>query len=99
MEDKKTDKENAKEKLKALRQQRSAYIENARELIKTNNKLFKKIKAQIKDQAMTIPQIALEIQEPASKVLIYVSGLKKFGLAFEKEKDGDYYKYQLSSTD
>ncbi|OQY51469.1 MAG: hypothetical protein B6230_04780 [Desulfobacteraceae bacterium 4572_89] len=92
-------KNNDKEKLKALRQERAAYIENAREKIKTNNKLFKKIKAQIKDQAMTIPQIALEIKEPASKVLVYVSGLKKFGMAVEKEKDGDYYKYQLSSTD
>jgi hypothetical protein len=92
-------KENHKEKLKSLRQKRAAYVEHAREQIKTNNKLFKKIKSQIKDQAMTIPQVALAIQEPASKVLVYVSGLKKFGLAVEKEKDGDYFKYQLSSTD
>ncbi len=95
MEDKKTH----KEKLKVLRQQRSAYIEGAREQIKTSNKLFKKIKSQIKDQAMTIPQIAHAIEEPASKVLVYVAGLKKFGMAVEKEKDGDYFKYQLSSTD
>jgi len=93
------DKKNFKEKLKSLRQQRSAYIEHAREQIKINNKLFKKIKSQIKDQAMTIPQIAQAIEEPASKVLVYVAGLKKFGLAVEKEKDGDYFKYQLSSTD
>jgi len=93
------DKKSHKEKLKSLRQQRASYVDNARELMKTNNKLFKKIKSQIKDQAMTIPQIAQAIQEPASKVLVYVSGLKKFGLAVEKEKDGDYFKYQLSSTD
>jgi len=95
MEDKKTN----KEKLKSLRQQRASHVDNAREQIKINNKLFKKIKSQIKDQAMTIPQIAQAIEEPASKVLVYVSGLKKFGLAVEKEKDGDYFKYQLSSTD
>lgn len=95
MEDKKTVKEN----LKALREQRSAYIEKAREQIKANNKLFKKIKGQIKDQAMTIPQIAQAIGEPGSTVLVYVAGLKKFGMAVEREKDGDYFKYQLASTD
>lgn len=90
MEDKKN-----KEKLKALRKQREAFVKNAREHIKTSTRLFKKIKAEIKDKAMTIPEIAKAIEEPASKVLIYVSGLKKFGVAVEKEKDGDYYKYQL----
>jgi predicted transcriptional regulator len=88
-----------KEKLKPLRQERTALVEHTREQIKTNNKLFKKIKSQIKDQAMTIPQISAAIEEPSSTVLVYVAGLKKFGLVVEKEKDGDYFKYQLSSTD
>jgi hypothetical protein len=88
-----------KEKLKSLRQERTALVEHTREQIKTNNKLFKKIKSQIKDQAMTIPQISAAIEEPSSTVLVYVAGLKKFGLVVEKEKDGDYFKYQLSSTD
>ncbi|NOX34583.1 MAG: hypothetical protein GXP56_12775 [Deltaproteobacteria bacterium] len=91
-------KKNHKEKLKFLRRQRAAFVDQAREQIKISNNLFKKIKSQIKDQAMTIPQIAQAIEEPSSLVLVYVSGLKKFGLAVEKEKDGDYFKYQLSST-
>ena len=88
-----------KSRLKSLRQQRAVFVEHARENIKKSNKLFKKIKAQIKDQALTIPQIAQAIDEPSDQVLVYVSGLKKFGMAVEKEKDGDYFKYQLSSTE
>lgn len=94
MEDKKTH----KEKLKQLRQQRASFVEHARKQIKTSNQIIKKIKSQIKDQAMTIPEISKAIEEPSSKVMVYVSGLRKFGLAEEKEKDGDYFKYQLSST-
>ena len=46
---------------------------------------------------MTIPEIAKAIDESASKVLIYVSGLKKFGFVAEGQKDGDYFRYQLVS--
>lgn len=88
-----------KEKMKGLREQRADLIAKAKEQIKTNTQLIKKIKSQIKDQALTIPQIATAIHEPSSRVLVYVSGLKKFGLAVEKKKDGDYFRYQLSSTD
>ncbi len=90
---------NHKEELKSLRQQRAVAVDHAKKLIINNNKLFKKIKSQIKDQAMTIPQISQAIQEPSSTVLVYVAGLKKFGMVIEKEKDGDYFKYLLSSTD
>lgn len=92
-------KKEKKEKMKALREERAEFVGNAREHIKTTNKIFKKIKSVIKDKAMTIPEIASAIKEPASKVLIYVSGLKKFGMAVEAAKDGDYYKYKLSLTD
>jgi len=90
---------NHKEELKSLRQQRATSIDHARELIKTSNNLFKKIKSQIQDQAMTIPQISQAIEEPSSTVLVYVAGLKKFGMVVEKQKDGEYFKYQLSSTE
>ncbi len=89
--------DNHKEALKLLRKERAVQVERARNTIKQNNKLFKKIKARIKDQPMTIPEIAAATGEPSAKVLVYVSGLKKFGLAVEKEKEGDYFKYQLSS--
>lgn len=88
-----------KENLKSLRQKRASSIEQAKEKIKENNTLIKKIKTQIKDQAMTIPELSKAIEEPSSKVLIYVSGLKKFGQVVEKQKQGEYFKYQLSSID
>lgn len=94
------DKQDAyKENLKSLRQKRAPLIEQAKEKIKENNSLIKKIKTQIKDQAMTIPELSKAIEEPSSKVLIYVSGLKKFGQVVEKQKQGEYFKYQLSSID
>jgi hypothetical protein len=87
----------SKEKLKQLRKERSAWIDHAKTQIKTSNQLIKKIKPQIKDRALTIPQIASAVDEPPSTILIYVSALKKFGMVQEAGKDGDYYTYQLSS--
>lgn len=87
-----------KAKLKELRGQRAAFIDNARQRIKQSNKLIKKIKTRIKDRAMTIPQIAQAVEEPSSTVLVYVSGMKKFGLVTEMEKEGDYFTYQLTAS-
>lgn len=86
-----------KEKLKALRLERAAFVDQAKSNIKAGNQLIQKIRAQIKDQAMTIPQIARAVQEPSSRVLLYVAGLKKFGIVVEREKEGDYFKYQLAA--
>ena len=86
-----------KEKLKALRLERAALVDQAKSNIKAGNQLIQKIRAQIKDQAMTIPQIAGAVEEPSSRVLLYVAGLKKFGIVVEKEKEGDYFKYQLAA--
>ncbi|WDP92546.1 MAG: winged helix-turn-helix domain-containing protein [Desulfobacter sp.] len=87
-----------KERLKALREERAGAISQARERMKADNKLMKAIKTQIKESAMTVPQIAQAIGEPPSKVLVYLSGLKKFGMAVEAGKEGDYYTYQGAPT-
>lgn len=86
-----------KEKLAQLREERAEWIAHAKAQIKASNLMFKKIRPVISHTALTIPQIARAVDEPMSTVLIYVSALKKFGMARETGKEGDYYTYRLSS--
>ena len=86
-----------KEALKKLREERRTWVENAKKSIKAQARIIKKIKAQIKDEAKTIPEIARATGISTSQVLLFVSGLKKYGDVAEAEKDGDYFKYRLAS--
>jgi len=82
-----------KEALKKLREERRVWVENAKKSISAQNQIIKQIKAQIADTAKTIPEIAQATDMPTSVVLLYIAGLKKYGLVVEAEKDGDYFKY------
>jgi predicted Rossmann fold nucleotide-binding protein DprA/Smf involved in DNA uptake len=82
-----------KEALKRLREERRVWVDNARQSIKAQNQIIKQIKAQIADTAKTVPEIAQATGMPAAQVLLYIVGLKKYGLVAEGEKDGDYFKY------
>ena len=86
-----------KDALKKLREERRVWVENAKQSIKVQNQIIKQIKAQITDAAKTIPEIAQATDMPTSQVLLYIAGLKKYGLVAEAEKDGDYFKYRLTS--
>ena len=79
--------------LKKLREERRVWVDNARQSIKDQNQIIKQIKAQIADTAKTVPEIAQATGMPTSQVLLYLAGLKKYGLVAEVEKDGDYFKY------
>ena len=85
-----------KEALKKLREERSGWVENAKKSIKVQNQIIKQIKGQITDEAKTIPQIAQATDMPTSQVLLYIAGLKKYGIVVEADKDGDYFKYGLA---
>jgi biotin operon repressor len=86
-----------KEALKKLREERRTWVENAKKSIKDQNQIIKQIKTQIAETAKTIPEIAMETGMSTSLVLLYIAGLKKYGLVVEAEKDGDYFKYCLAS--
>jgi DNA-directed RNA polymerase specialized sigma subunit len=86
-----------KEALKKLREERRVWVANAKESIKAQSQTIKQIKAQITCAAKTIPEIARATDLPASQVLLYISGLKKYGVVVEADKDGDYFKYSLAS--
>jgi predicted transcriptional regulator len=86
-----------KEALKKLREERRTWVENAKKSISAQNHIIKQIKAQIADTAKTIPEIARATGMSTSVVLLYIAGLKKYGLVVEAEKDGDYFKYTVAS--
>lgn len=88
----------SRQRLKALREARTDSVARARERIKTSNQIIKKIRVQITDKAMTIPQIAESVGAPSPDVLVYVAGLKKYGMVVEIAKDGDYFTYQMTSN-
>jgi predicted Rossmann fold nucleotide-binding protein DprA/Smf involved in DNA uptake len=90
MSEKKTSDRDA---LKKLREKRRVWVDNAKQSIKAQNQIIKQIKAQIADTAKTVPEIAQATGMPTSQVLLYIAGLKKYGLVAEAEKDGDYFKY------
>ncbi len=86
-----------KQALKELRTKRKDSIERAKKSIKRQNKIIKDIKEQIKTNGKTIPEIAEHINLPPSQVLLYIATLRKYGMVAEREKDGDYFKYQMES--
>jgi predicted transcriptional regulator len=86
------------EALKELRQERKVFVDQARDLIKTQNPLFKKIREQLKDKGKTVPEVAQETGISSSQVLWMIMALKKYGQVIEGAKDGDYFIYQLTSV-
>jgi len=91
-----SEKKNDKEALKQLRQERQASIKHAKDAIKTQNQDIKKIKDQLKDGGKTVPQIAAAIKMPTSKVLLYITALRTYGVLVEGAKEEDYFKYELA---
>ena len=86
------------EALKKLRQERKVFVDQARDLIKTQSPLFKKIREQLKDEGKTVPEVAKDTGIPSSQVLWVIMALKKYGQVIEGAKDGDYFIYQLTSA-
>jgi len=82
--------------MKALREQRKASIDRARQAIKTQNKDLKAIRQALKEGGKTVPEIAAATQLATSLALRYVATMKKYGTVAEGAKDGDYFKYELA---
>lgn len=85
------------EALKKLRQERKSFIDQARNLIKDQSSIFKKIKEELNGNGKTVPEIASVTGFSSSQVLWFVMALKKYGQVIEGVKDGDYFKYQLAN--
>jgi len=84
-----------KEAMKQLREERKAYIEAARQKIKEQNQMIKRIKEILANGGMTVPQLSEALQTPTDLTMWYVTAMRKYGSVKEGDKDGDYYKYEL----
>jgi len=85
-----------KEAMKALRQERKAWIKIAAAKVKEHNSVLRAIREQLKDMPRTVPEIAEGTGLPSSKVMWYVASMKKFGDILEADQDDSYFRYQLS---
>ncbi len=92
------EKKDNKEAMKRLREQRKAYIEAARQKIKEQNQMVKKIKEVLASGGKTVPELSEALQTPTSEAMWYVTALRKYGILKEGDKDGDYYKYELAEA-
>ena len=87
-------KQSDKDALKALRQERKAIIDRARKAIKAQSNDIKAIRQAMEEGGKTVPEIAEITGVPAYRVLVYVATLKKYGMAREGAKEGDFFRYE-----
>ena len=90
---------NKQEALKALKAERKEYIENARQRVKEQNQLFKKVKTALAEGASTVPDIAESAGVSTRDALWSVTALKTYGQIEEAAKAGDYFTYKLVAVD
>jgi len=82
--------------LKVLREARQETIAKAKETIRTQSGIIKKIREQLKSGPKTVPEIAAAAQMPSAQVMQFVAGLKKYGILTEGAKVEDYFQYALT---
>ncbi len=85
----------SKEKLKALREERSEIIARNKEILKKQNSETGLIKKGLKEGSKTIPELAGETGLKSDLILYYVSTMKKFGEITEAGHAEGYFKYSL----
>ncbi len=84
--------------LKELREARKATVERARKQVKTQTARMKAIKEALKGGGRTVPELADALRLPAAEVLWYITAMRKYGGVVEGDKDGDYFRYELSEA-
>ena len=83
--------------MKMLRQERAESIARARAAIKEQSGVIKGIREALTAEPRTVPEIAEALDMETEPVLRYISTLKRYGIVGEGAKDGDYFKYELTS--
>ena len=92
-----SDKEAAKKQaqiLKELRVEHKTTVDRTQALFKEQGKVERGILKLIKDESMTIPAIAAQIELPTHRVLWFVTALRKYDLIREDGMDGEYVLYR-----
>lgn len=80
--------------LKELRVEHQTTVDRTQALLKEQGKVERKILKLIKEESMTIPAIAAQIELPTHRVLWFVTALRKYDLIREDGMDGEYVLYR-----
>ena len=92
-----SDKEAARQRtemLKRLRAEHAETVERTQTLLKEQKRVEKLICQSIREQAKTVPEIAVEVGMPAHEVLWYLTAYKKYDLVVEEGACGEYFLYK-----
>ncbi len=80
--------------LKELRVEHQTTVDRTQALLKEQGKVERKILKLIKEESMTIPSIAAQIELPTHRVLWFVTALRKYDQIREDGMDGEYVLYR-----
>ena len=80
--------------LKDLRVEHKITVDRTHALLKEQVKVERGILKLIKDESMTVPAIAAQIELPTHRVLWFVTALRKYDLIREDGMDGEYVLYR-----
>lgn len=92
-----SDKDVAKKRaqvLKELRIEHQETVDRTQALLKEQGKVEREVLKLIKDESMTVPALASQIDMPTHRVLWFVTALKKYDLIQEDGMDGEYVLYR-----
>jgi len=92
-----SDKEAVKKRaqiLKELRTEHQETVDRTQALLKKQGKVEREILKLIKDESMTVPTIASQIDLPTHRVLWFLTALKKYDQIREDGMDGEYVLYR-----
>jgi predicted transcriptional regulator len=96
MSEQKTNVDDLKATLKRLREERKETVRAVKDRVKQQNAAARAIREQLGESPKTVPELSEACGMPAADVLWYVSALKKYGRIAEGEKDGGYFRYELT---
>ena len=92
-----SDKEARKKQAQVLKELRAIHqetVDRTQALLKEQGKVEREILKLIKEESMTVPTIASQIDLPTDRVLWFVTALKKYDLIREDGMDGEYVLYR-----
>ena len=92
-----SDKEAVKKRaqiLKELRVEHKTTVDRTQALLKEQGKVEREILKLIKEESLTIPAIATQIELPTDRVLWFVTALRKYDQIREDGMDGEYVLYR-----
>lgn len=90
-------KDTVKKKAQVLKELRTIHqetVDRTQALLKDQGKVEREILKLIKDESMTVPTIASQIDQPTHRVLWFLTALKKYDLIREDGMDGEYVLYR-----